>query len=1052
MPDLPPKDYVLGIDLGSNSLGWALIERTDGEPTALAVAGARVFESAMDGNLIEGREESRNRIRRESRSHRRQLWRRARRLQKTFNLLQSFELLPPSRCATPPERQALLNALDESIRQSAWFAAQRSSARFPEPDHVLPYIIRASALDEKIEPHPLGRALYHLAQRRGFKSNRRNARPDAKEDEGPVKKSIGELRAAMNSMGARTLGEYFARSTPTARRIRARWTARDMYHDEFNQIWDAQEQHHPGLLALDRRKALFAAIFHQRPLRFDKGLIGRCELERDQRRAPARLIISQQFRLLDKVNNLLIDGIPLTSADRAKLVRELEFQGDLKFKTIRKLLGIPKDHELNLERGGDKGLPGNRTFAKFLEALGQRWLDMQPTERDRLVEYVYSFQNPEKLEPAAKKKWSLDDEAARKLAGISLEPDYLSLSVKAMRKLLPLLEEGLPLATARKQIYPDALKPKAPLDLLPPVSDSAEIRNPAVVRSLTELRKVVNAIVREHGKPAEIRIELARELKKPKWAREQATKRNRENERSRVDAATRITAEIGIPHPSRTDIRKVLLADECGWHCPYTGRPISMRALFSEPQFDIEHIIPFSRSLDGSFTNLTLCAIDENRNRKGNQTPFEAYSGDSARYEEILDRVRRFTGDRGMASAKLRRFRMTPAEVENLLGDFSSRQLNDTAYSARLAQKFLGQLYGGVIDADGNRRVQATSGQVTAYLRNEWKLNGILNDGASSNGGMVKKTRDDHRHHAVDAVAIALTDAASVKALSDAAQRAPAERRKRFGSVPSPWPNFVDSVRVQVQKIVVSHRMSKKISGALHEETIYAAVSGAATERRVRKPLAALSKSEVADICDPGVKALVLAKLNGGDPKQVFSNDANLPFFQASHGRRIPIRRARITKAVPTFAIGSGMSLRHVASESNHHIEIFAELDAKQNEVEWDGTVVSLAEASRRKTNGEPIVRREYGENQRFKFSLAPSETVECADKNGGRGLFVVRKMSHLSSGQIQIGLAPVADARKAKEMQTSRAWLWVNPDTLRTRTPRKVLIAPLGEVSEAHD
>lgn len=1047
MPEPLPKDYILGIDLGSNSLGWAVIEQADGQPTGLARVGVRIFEAAMDGNLAEGREESKNRMRREARLHRRQLWRKARRLHKLFNLLQRFALLPDTICNTPDQRQDLLNALDDSIRQSAWFAGKRATGQFPEPDHVLPYIIRASALDEAIEPHMIGRAIYHLAQRRGFLSNRRQVRPQADEDEGQVKQGISELRAAMAANGARTLGEHFARSSPSERRIRKQWTARDMYLDEFAKICDSQAGFHPGLVTADRRTALFHAIFDQRPLKFDKNSIGRCELEPSHRRAPAHLLLSQRFRLLDKVNNLLVDGTPLVQPDREKLVRELELFGDLSFIKIRKLLGIPKAHELNLERGGDKGLPGNRTFAKFYAALAEPWLKMGSDQRERLVEYVNSFQNPEKIEQAAKKKWSLDDDSARKLAAITLEPDYFSLSLKAMRKLLPLLEQGIPLATARKQAYPDALKPKEPLALLPPVADLGEIRNPAVVRSLTELRKVINALVRTHGKPAEIRIELARELKKPKWAREQATKRNRDNEKARSEAKKRIAAEIGIPHPSRTDIRKVLLADECGWHCPYTGRQISMRSLFSEPQFDIEHIIPFSRSLDDSFTNVTLCAIDENRNRKGNQTPFEAYSGDAGRYEEILARVQRFSGDRSTAAAKLRRFRMSPEEVESMLSDFSSRQLADTAYSSRLASRYLGRLYGGVVDASGRRRVQATSGHATAYLRDEWKLNGILNDGATTSGGDARKTRDDHRHHAIDAVAIGLTDAAAIKALSDAAQRAPAERRRRFGSVAAPWPHFVESVRSQIETVVVSHRVSKKVSGALHEETVYSASADSSKERRVRKPLASLTKAEVESICDSAVKALVLAKLSGREPKKAFPGEQNLPFFAASDGRQIPIKRVRISKPVPTLAIGEGRRTRHVASESNHHIEIFAELDDRENEVEWDGCAIPLAEAYRRLRAGEPVICRDHGPNRRFKFSLCPGDTVEWS-RNGVAELFVVRGAS-----ENRIFLVRSRDARLKDAMVKAKDGSYTRPSVNALRGAiRKIAVSPLGDVSYAND
>ncbi|MFB3924363.1 MAG: type II CRISPR RNA-guided endonuclease Cas9 [Terriglobia bacterium] len=1055
MSDQASPDFILGIDLGSNSLGWALIARENGEPNGLSRAGVRVFDAATEGDRESGQEESRNKTRRDARSHRRQLWRRARRLKKVFSLLQHFGLLPPGKGSIPDERQDLLNDLDKGILSSAWLAVKRASGSYPEPEQTVSYILRAAALDEPLEPYFLGRALYHLAQRRGFLSNRlQKAKKD--EDLGVVKQGIAELRQRIMDSGARTLGEYFARISPSEQRIRSRWTHRDMFTIEFDTIWEGQARHHPELLTAELKKQLRRAIFYQRPLRFDPDVIGMCQLEPRERRAPAHLLISQRFRLLQTVNNLRL--LPpgemereLTAEERQKLLAKLDHEGDLTFTQVRKLLGLPKGTAFNLERGGEKSIKGNRTFADFFAVLGQRWLDMSEQERDRVVEYVYSFEKPDKLPIAAKKRWGLDETAAQKLADISLEPDYMNLSRRAMEKVLALLEGGITYAEARRRLYPEQFEAKEPEPLLPPVEKAlAEIRNPAVMRSLTELRKVINAIIRQHGKPSEIHVELARDLRKTKKQRQGISERMRENERARKEAAKRIFQEVEIKNPSPDDIRKVLLAEECRWECPYTGKAISMRKLVGhDSEFQIEHIIPFSRSLDNSFVNLTLCHVEENKT-KSNRTPFEAYSGDSECYERILARVRNFSGNRGIVAEKLRRFQMTPDQVEDFLASFSSRQLTDTAYASRLASQYLGLLYGGLVDAEGTRRVQATSGQVTAYLRNLWQLNTVLKDGATAGGGMVPKARTDHRHHAVDATAIALTDPATIKALSDAAQRAPLEHRRRFASIQAPWPDFVDSVRDVIDSIVVSHRVSKKVSGALHEETIYSRTNG--KEARVRKWLDKLTKSEVEDIADEGVKQRVLAKLGDGDPKKIFSNPENIPFFETADGRRIPIKRVRIKKAIPTFALGDGRTARHVTSESNHHLEVIAELDERGNEVEWDGVVVPMAEVYRRKKLDLPIVQRDFGPKLKFKFSLGQGEAVECDNKEGGRSLFVFRKVTQFSSGGIQVGFAPHNDARKAREMQVSRAWLWTTPNTLGERHARKVVVSPLGEVMEAHD
>ncbi|HET7100121.1 MAG TPA: hypothetical protein VFJ52_03140, partial [Terriglobia bacterium] len=272
MSDQLPHEYVLGIDLGSNSLGWAIIGLIDGEPAQIVRAGARVFEAGMEGDIQSGQEESRNLKRRQMRLQRRQTWRRARRLKKIFNLLQGYGLLPAGDASTPEKRQDLINELDKSIRASDWFKTKAASGKFPEPGQTLPYILRAAALDEELDPHFLGRALYHLAQRRGYKSNR-NAPPKKDEKPGEVEKGIGEITEGMAQSGSRTLGEYLASLDPFTRRIRQRWTARPMYQEEFQRIWEKQATYRPDVLTPERRKQLRAALFFQRPLWFPQSLV-----------------------------------------------------------------------------------------------------------------------------------------------------------------------------------------------------------------------------------------------------------------------------------------------------------------------------------------------------------------------------------------------------------------------------------------------------------------------------------------------------------------------------------------------------------------------------------------------------------------------------------------------------------------------------------------------------------------------------------------------------------------------------------------------------------
>ena len=301
-----------------------------------------------------------------------------------------------------------------------------------------------------------------------------------------------------------------------------------------------------------------------------------------------------------------------------------------------------------------------------------------------------------------------------------------AFSLAALRRLLPLMENGLPYMASVKEAYPDRDR-SAIHPLLPPVDSLKVVRNPAVVRSLTELRKVVNTIVREYGIPDTIHVELARELKKSKKSRESNARENHRREGARKSIADEILNSCNLGSPSREDIEKGLLWHECRHCCPYTGDSISFCDLFGrDAKWEIEHIIPYSRSLNDSLSNKTLCRRDRNR-EKGNRTPWEAF-GKTPDWELMVERVRRFDGDKDFIAEKFCRFTMQEG-ADEIFEEFTSRQLNDTKYASRLAAEYLGLLYGGTVDENHHQRVFTVSGGVTAQLRKGWRLHSILRDG-----------------------------------------------------------------------------------------------------------------------------------------------------------------------------------------------------------------------------------------------------------------------------------------------------------------------------------
>jgi CRISPR-associated endonuclease Csn1 len=1101
--------YVLGIDLGANSIGWAVMdcEEKEGDQPEISdirKIGVRVFEAGTEGDVESGKDESRAKKRRSARLIRRQMNRRAMRTFDLYQRLQAKELLPainPQEDSLDAQRAARDPALAKLDREILKRWTEKLKKKGADEDAIrllakrLPYVLRARALDEKLPLHELGRALYHLGQRRGFQSNRKAGKKDD-EESGKVKAGIKDLNEQITGARVRTLGELYARTNPEEKRIRQRWTSRDMYKHEFEEIWKAQQKHYPELLNDDFKKEIFDTIFSQRPLKSQAHLIGKCEHEPDHKRAPIASLPFQRFRILQNVNNLRItsEGITrgLTDSEKKKIIAALETEGDLTFGRIKskELLGLQRRDKFTLEKGNQKGLIGDRTTLALRPIFKEKWDKLSEDEREALVEDILSMEDDDALMRRAMKAWGLNPEEAKELSELELEPDYCNLSKKAMKKLIPHMEKGEAYMTAVAKVY-DPPPPEPEDNLIPVRKALKELRNPVVERSLTELRKVVNAVIREHGKPAMIRIELARDIRNPRQRRKELNDQNKKNQKAREKARDEILKEAKIgADVHRNDELKYLLAEECNWECPYTGKKINMYNLFREPKFDVEHIIPFSRCQDNSFMNKTLADSEEQRNVKGNKTPWEAYGGDEEKYHRIIERVKKFSGDAG--HAKLRRFLMKDEELKDYLSNFSSRQLNDTRYASKLAVKYLSRLYGASglykgedgkmtvvgVDEKGKRRVQVCAGGVTAHIRNELGLRTVWNsiieeaypkveeedEAVAVETDSLAKERIDHRHHAIDAIAIGLASPAMVKKLADAAKNATKEKRRLYAKMDPPWPSFLDDVRQQADNIIVSHRASKKVNGPIHQETYYGKPRKDENEKpyvHIREKLENLSAKDLENIVDPIIKETVKKKLNelGGDAKK-FKETANHPFSKTKDGRKIPIHKVRIKKFVNTEKIGAGPKERNVIPGSNHHIEYF-EIKDKKGKSKWDAVIVTTRDVMQRLQEKKPIIGKDNSNARKFLFSLSQGEVIELdeTDANGNRleirGLYVVRSMSYVRQGgklYPNIAFVRLNDARLGKDIKKAGDFKTGLPEPLRKLNLKKLSIDPIGQTRTAND
>ena len=210
------------------------------------------------------------------------------------------------------------------------------------------------------------------------------------------------------------------------------------------------------------------------------------------------------------------------------------------------------------------------------------------------------------------------------LLGINGLSKFAHLSLKALRKINPYLEEGKiyneACAAAGYDFKVHANTQKT--ELLPAYKEEMDdITSPVARRAIAQSIKVINAIIREQKcSPVYINIELAREMAKGFDERTQIDKANKENQAKNERIMERIRTEFHKSNPTGMDLIKLKLWEEQDGRSPYSQKAISINRLFEPGYVDIDHIVPYSISFDDSFKNKVLVFSDENRD-KGNRLP-----------------------------------------------------------------------------------------------------------------------------------------------------------------------------------------------------------------------------------------------------------------------------------------------------------------------------------------------------------------------------------------------------------------------------------------------
>lgn len=770
---------------------------------------------------------------------------------------------------------------------------------------------------------------------------------------------------------------------------------RQDYMEEFDRIWETQSRFHPEMTPDKKKIIRDIIIFYQRPLKSQKSLISYCEFEKGRKVCPKSSPVFQEFKIWQMLNNLKVDGEYLDLEYKQLLFRELSIRKELsKADTLKLLFGKPKGHEMNFRK-----LEGNRTQAALFQAYSKilllsghdeidfsksadeiidktaavfsaldistdilafdssksgKGMENEPLYRLWHLMYSYTEDNSktgyDSLVSKLHEEFGFTPEYGKILASVTFEDDYGSLSAKAICRILPFMKNGMEYSAActeagyrhsQRSLTKDEIENKEykdRLDILPKNS----LRNPVVEKILNQMINVINGVIDTYGKPDEIRIELARKLKKNAAERQKAIDAINKSTKENKEIEEILKRDFGMAHVSRNSIIRYKLYMELkdnGFKTLYSNTYIPREDLFSK-RFDIEHIIPQSRLFDDSFANKTLESKDINIT-KGDMTAIDfvadKYGQEGVeRYKSTADML---FGKGAISKTKYHNLLRTQNDIPE---NFIQRDLRDTQYISRKALEILGDIVKSVV---------ATSGDITARLREDWGLvdvmkelnwdkydkSGMTEYYNDSDGRIISRIKDwtkrnDHRHHAMDALTVAFTKRSIIQYLNtlNAKDKEQQHEITSKGRLQPPMP--FDELRCETKKhlddILVSIKAKNKVvtrntnktknkggykekiqltpRGQLHNETVYGEILQ--YDCKDEKVGSNFDADKIATVACERFRNALYQRLAqyGGNPKKAFSGSNSLEknplFTDILHSEEVP-QKVKTVRLIPVYTI-----------------------------------------------------------------------------------------------------------------------------------------------------
>lgn len=1002
--------YGIGLDIGITSVGWAAVALDGDEaPCGILAMGSRVFDAAEQPKTGA----SLAAPRREARSARRRLRRHRHRNERIRELIVSSGLL---------SRKELDSLFDGRLSDI--------------------YTLRVKALDEPVDRREFARILLHLSQRRGFRSNRKNA---TDKEDGKLLEAVGENKKRMEAMGYRTAGELLLKDEAFARHKRNKGgqyistVTRDMIEEEARKIFAAQRTLGAAFAGEELEEAYLAILLSQRS--FDEGpggdspyggnqigkRIGNCTFEEGELRAAKASYSFEYFNLLEKINHIRIhrrgEGRPLTDEERRKLIELAHKTENLNYLQIRKALGLSPEESFNMLRYpdniGQEEAEKKEKFC-FLKAYHQMrraaekvskgsFAALSREQRNAVGTVLSIYKSSERIRTelaAAGIPAPLIDQ----FEGLNFSK-FGHLSVKACDKLIPYLEKGMNYNDACAAAgYEFRGHDREEMSfLLPPLpAEQNEITSPVVLRAISQTIKVINAIIRRQGaSPVYIHVELAREMAKDFSERKKLEKEMGENRAKNERAMERIKTEFGKGSPTGLDLVKLKLYEEQAGVCAYSQKQMSMARLFEPNYAEVDHIVPYSISFDDGYKNKVLVLTEENRN-KGNRLPLQYLTGQ--RREDFIVWVNSAVRDRRKKSLLLKE-RITEEDEKS----FKERNLQDTKTVSRFMLNYIrDNLQFAPSEKGRKKRVTAVNGAVTSYMRKRWGISKIREDG--------------DLHHAVDALVIACTTDGMIQQVSRYARLRECEyAHTDTGSIaidsktgeilrqfPYPWPWFRKELEARlckdpsrviadlrlpfymeedapaVKPLFVSRMPKRKVTGAAHKDTVKSAKALNEGFAVIKRPLSALKldkDGEIANYYMPQSDRLLYEALKarlaafGGDGAKAFAQ----PFYKPkSDGTPGPlVNKVKLCEPT-TLSVPVQRDTAIADNDSMVRVDIF--------HVEGDGyyfVPIYVADTlkpelpKRACVSSKPYAEWKEMKDEDFVFSLYPNDLIKVTHKRG---------------------------------------------------------------------